>query len=121
MKEQSKRQYQVGELIKRTLSTMFMEGIFEEKIKIMFSITEVSPSPGYQTAWVFVSAFDNTKNKELVDTLNSIASEIRYELASRVNMRFTPSLIFKYDNSMEYADRIEELLNSPDVKHDLEN
>lgn len=121
MKEQSKRQYQVGELIKRTLSTMFMEGVFDAKVKIMFSITEVSPSPGYQTAWVFVSAFDATKNKELVETLNSIASEIRYELASRVNMRFTPALIFKYDNSMEYADRIEELLNSPDVKKDLEN
>lgn len=120
MKTMSKRQYQVGELIKRTLSSMFMEGIFDEKIKDLFSITEVSPSPGYQTAWVFVSAMDATKNDDLVKKLNEISSEIRYELANKINMRFTPALIFKFDNSLEYAKRIEDLLNSPEVKKDLE-
>lgn len=120
MKTMSKRQYQVGELIKRTLSSMFREGIFDEKIKDLFSITEVSPSPGYQTAWVFVSAMDATKNDDLVKKLNEISSEIRYELANKINMRFTPTLIFKFDNSLEYAKRIEDLLNSPEVKKDLE-
>lgn len=116
----SKRQYQVGELIKRTLSSMFREGVFDEKINDLFSITEVSPSPGYQTAWVFVSAMDTTKNDDLVKKLNEISSEIRYELANKINMRFTPALIFKFDNSLEYAKRIEDLLNSPEVKKDLE-
>lgn len=120
MKTMSKRQYQVGELIKRTLSSMFREGVFDEKINDLFSITEVSPSPGYQTAWVFVSAMDATKNDDLVKKLNEISSEIRYELANKINMRFTPALIFKFDNSLEYAKRIEDLLNSPDVKKDLE-
>lgn len=120
MKTMSKRQYQVGELIKRTLSSMFREGIFDEKINDLFSITEVSPSPGYQTAWVFVSAMDATKNDDLVKKLNEISSEIRYELANKINMRFTPALIFKFDNSLEYAKRIEDLLNSPEVKKDLE-
>lgn len=120
MKTMSKRQYQVGELIKRTLSSMFREGVFDEKINDLFSITEVSPSPGYQTAWVFVSAMDATKNESLVKKLNEISSEIRYELANKINMRFTPALIFKFDNSLEYAKRIEDLLNSPEVKKDLE-
>lgn len=120
MKTMSKRQYQVGELIKRTLSSMFREGVFDEKINDLFSITEVSPSPGYQTAWVFVSAMDTTKNDDLVKKLNEISSEIRYELANKINMRFTPALIFKFDNSLEYAKRIEDLLNSPEVKKDLE-
>lgn len=120
MKTMSKRQYQVGELIKRTLSSMFREGAFDEKINDLFSITEVSPSPGYQTAWVFVSAMDATKNDDLVKKLNEISSEIRYELANKINMRFTPALIFKFDNSLEYAKRIEDLLNSPEVKKDLE-
>ena len=120
MKTMSKRQYQVGELIKRTLSSMFREGVFDEKINDLFSITEVSPSPGYQTAWVFVSAMDATKNDDLVKKLNEISSEIRYELANKINMRFTPALIFKFDNSLEYAKRIEDLLNLPEVKKDLE-
>lgn len=120
MKTVSKRQYQVGEVIKRALSSMFREGLFDHKIKDFFSITEVSPSPGYQTAWVFISALDPTKNEEIVKKLNSIASEIRYELAHKLDMRSTPALIFKFDNSLDYANRIDELLNSPEVKKDLE-
>ncbi len=119
MKTVSKRQYQVGELIKRTLSTMFMEGMFEHKITDLFSITEVSPSPGYQTAWVFISAMDPSKNDEIVKKLNDISSEIRYELAHKINMRNTPALIFKFDNSLDYANNIEKILNSPEVQKDL--
>ena len=119
MKTVSKRQYQVGELIKRTLSTMFMEGMFEHKITDLFSITEVSPSPGYQTAWVFISAMDPSKNDEIVKKLNDISSEIRYELAHKINMRNTPTLIFKFDNSLDYANNIEKILNSPEVQKDL--
>lgn len=120
MKKFSKRQQQVGEVIKRTLSSMFLEGIFENKISDIFSITEVSPSPGYQTAWVFISALDTKNNESLVKKLNEISSEIRFVLANKLNLRNTPMLIFKEDNSIEYANRIEEILNSPDVKKDLE-
>lgn len=120
MKKTSKRQYQVGEVLKRSLSNMFREGLFDEKISDLFSITEVSPSPGYQTAWVFVSAMDPSKNEEIVKKLNEISGEIRFMLAKKIDMRSTPALIFKFDNSLDYANRIEEILNSPDVKKDLE-
>ena len=120
MKKTTKRQYQVGEVLKRTLSNMFREGLFEEKISDLFSITEVSPSPGYQTAWVFVSAMDSSKNEEIVEKLNKISGEIRFMLAKKIDMRSTPALIFKFDNSLDYANRIEEILNFPDVKKDLE-
>ncbi len=120
MKKISKRQYQIGEVLKRTLSNMFREGLFEDKISDLFSITEVSPSPGYQSAWVFVSAMDSNKQEDVVKKLNEIAGEIRFMLAKKVDMRSTPALIFKTDNSLDYANRIEELLNSDDVKKDLE-
>ena len=120
MKEQTKRQYQIGEKIKRALSNMFISGVFEGKIKDIFSFTEVSPSAGYQTAFVFISALDKNKNKEIVDTLNKMSNEIRYELANSIQLRYTPTLIFKYDYSLDYASRINELLNSDEVKIDLE-
>ncbi len=119
MKKISKRQYQVGEVLKRTLSNMFREGLFEDKISDLFSITEVSPSPGYQSAWVFVSAMDATKQEAIVKKLNEIAGEIRFLLAKKVDMRSTPALIFKTDNSLDYANRIQEILNSDEVKQDL--
>ena len=121
MKSVSKRQFQIGEKIKRALSIMFRTGIFADRISDIFSITEVSPSPGYQTAWVFIAALDNNKNAKIVKELNSMSDEIRWELANTIKMKFTPALIFKFDNSLDYANRIEELLNSPSVKQDLES
>ncbi len=119
MKEQTKRQYQIGEKIKRALSNMFISGVFESKIQDMFSFTEVSPSPGYQTAFVFISALDKNKNQEIVDILNKMTNEIRYELAHTIKLKYTPTLIFKYDYSLDYANRIDTILKSSEIKQDL--
>ena len=120
-KEFSKRHYQIGESIKRTLSKIFMEGKFEHKIKDLFSVVEVVPSRGFESAVVYISAIDASKNKELVQKLNEITSEIRYELANNSELRSTPTLIFKLDTTLDYAQRIEDILNSDEVKKDLEN
>lgn len=119
-KEISKRHYQVGESIKRTLSKLFLEGRFEYKIKDLFSILEVVPSRGFESAVVYVSALDPSKNEEVVKKLNEISSEIRYELANNSEFRTTPTLIFKLDTTFDYAKRIDDILNSDDVKKDLE-
>ena len=119
-KEIGKRHRQVGEFIRRELSRIFQEGRFEHRISGVFSFTEVQPSRGFETAIVFVSTLDIAAGEELAYSLNDIASEIRYELAASANMRTTPTLIFKTDNALGYANRIEELLNSEDVKKDLE-
>ncbi|MBD5405855.1 30S ribosome-binding factor RbfA [bacterium] len=119
-KEISKRHYQVGESIKRTLSKLFLEGRFEYKIKDLFSILEVVPSRGFETAVVYVSALDPSKNEEVVKKLNEISSEIRYELANNSEFRTTPTLIFKLDTSLDYAKRIDDILNSEEVRKDLE-
>ncbi len=120
-KEISKRHYQIGESIKRTLSNLFMQGKFEYKIKDLFSIIEVVPSKAFETAVVYVAAFDANQNKKLVDDLNAIASQIRYELANNSELRSTPVLIFKEDTSFDYAKKIEDILNSSEVKKDLES
>ncbi|MGN0929399.1 MAG: 30S ribosome-binding factor RbfA [Alphaproteobacteria bacterium] len=119
-KEISKRHYQIGESIKRTLSKLFLEGKFEYKIKDLFSIIEVVLSRGFETAVVYVSALDTSKNEEVVKKLNEISSEIRYELANNSDFRTTPVLIFKLDTTFDYAKRIDDILNSDDVKKDLE-
>lgn len=119
MKILTKRQYQIGEKIKRTLSIMFRTGIFADRFKDYFSITEVSPSPGYQTAWIFISALDPSKNDFIVSELNKMTDEIRFELANTIKLKFTPILIFKFDNSLEYANNIEKILNSPEIKSEL--
>lgn len=120
-KDFSKRHYQIGESIKRTLSNLFLQGKFEYKIKELFSITEVVPSKAFETAVVYVSPFQMQNAESLIHDLNSISSQIRYELANNSELRSTPILIFKLDSSLDYAKKIDDILNSPEVKKDLES
>ena len=68
--DHSKRHYQIGESIKRTLMGLFQEGRFEHEVDGMFSILEVSPSKGFEVAYVFVAALDPAKTGGIVARLN---------------------------------------------------
>jgi ribosome-binding factor A len=120
-KEISKRHYQIGESIKRTLSKLFMEGRFEHKVNDFFSIMEVMPSRGFESAIVYITALDLNKSEEIAKKLNEISSEIRYELANNSELRSTPTLIFKVDKSLDYAKKIDDIMNSAEFKKDLED
>lgn len=117
--DHSKRHYQIGESIKRTLMDLFREGRFEHEVGGMFSILEVSPSRGLEVAYVFVAALDPAKTGEIVARLNEISGEIRYALAGAARLRATPALVFRADATLERAGRIEELLASDGVREDL--
>ncbi|MDR2098947.1 MAG: 30S ribosome-binding factor RbfA [Rickettsiales bacterium] len=118
-KEIGRRHYQIGERIRRELSRLFREGRFEHKVSALFSIAEVRMSKGFETATVFISALDAGGDEGLVSALNGIAGEVRYELAAAASLRTAPALVFKSDAAPGYAGRIEELLNSDEVKKDL--
>ena len=66
----------------------------------------------------FVRLFYYTRNDD-VDAvqkrLNSITRMVRYELAARMNQKYVPDIKFAYDDTMEKAARIDELLNNLEI------
>ncbi len=58
-------------------------------------------------AKVYFTCFDEDR-KEVLKELQESASFIRGEISKRVEIRHTPELTFEYDESLEYAKRIEE-------------
>ncbi len=44
--------------------------------------------------------------------LDATTKIIRYELAARLNQKYTPEIKFEYDDTMDRANRIEELLKN---------
>jgi ribosome-binding factor A len=115
----TKRHFQIGERMKRTLMLLFREGRFEHEVRDMFSILEVSPSNGYERAYVFVAALDAAKTDSVVARLNELSGAIRRELAAEANLRTTPALVFKADRTLEVAGRLDALLGSDGVRKDL--
>ena len=53
----------------------------------------------------------NTKNKkETLVGLKAASGFIRSSIAEKINLRVTPELVFEFDESLEYGEKIENIL-----------
>lgn len=59
---------------------------------------------------VYFTVLDETKKETTLQALKGAASFIRGELSKRVQMRHTPELRFIYDESIEYGNKIEKII-----------
>ena len=57
--------------------------------------------------------------QQLIDNMYQLKGQLKKILGSKIRLRITPDLVFLPDESFAEADRIENLLSSPDVKRDL--
>lgn len=63
----------------------------------------------------FVRLFFYTRNEDIQSVqskLDSITRTVRFELAARMNQKYVPDIKFAYDDTLERAARIDELLNN---------
>jgi len=80
-------------------------------------VTEVNVSSDLSYAKVYFTCYNDDQEKVLKE-LNDSKGHLRSELAKRVLVRHTPELSFFYDNSIEYANRIETIIKEI---HEKEN
>lgn len=106
------RVHRVGEQVKKELGQLFQRELKDPRIGFV-TVTGVDMSGDLQQAEVYISVLGDDKQKE--DTLKAISKAsgfIRSEIGRRVRLRHTPELLFKFDESIEYGSRIENLLKS---------
>ena len=79
---------------------------------LIVSVSAVRTSPDLSFAKVFLSVFPSGKGKEIIDNVNDQQSKIRYSLAQKVRyqLRVMPELRFIIDDSLDYLERIDQLL-----------
>ena len=61
---------------------------------------------------VYFTSFSNLSQKEIEKEVNEASSFIRGKLANMMEIRNTPLLRFEYDTSIEYANRIEKVIEN---------
>jgi len=108
----SQRQLRVGEMIKQSLSMIFLKD--EAKIPDIrtkeITVTEVRMSPDLKTAKVFVLPLGGKNSEEIVKKLKEFSFIVRKVLSKKVIMKFLPKLFFVKDESFDYAEKIENLI-----------
>ena len=78
----------------------------------MVSVTRTRVSPDLSICTAYLSVFPSEKGEELLKNIESNIKTIRYELGTRVHnqLRIIPELRFFIDDSLDYIERIDELL-----------
>ena len=79
---------------------------------VMVSVTRTRVSPDLSICTAYLSVFPSEKGEELLKNIESTIKTIRYELGTRVHnqLRIIPELRFFIDDSLDYIERIDELL-----------
>ena len=114
----SQRQLRVGEMIKQALSMIFIRE--ETKISDLdtktITVTEVRMSQDLKIAKAYVLPLGGKEADESVEKLKEYSFLIRKILSQKVIMKFLPKLLFKKDESFEYAEKIESLIKQTNNK-----
>ncbi|MBS4211840.1 MULTISPECIES: 30S ribosome-binding factor RbfA [Neobacillus] len=107
----SHRPNRVGEQMKKELSDIIGRKIKDPRIGFV-TVTDVQVTGDLQQAKVFISVLGDDEQKE--NTLKGLAKAkgfIRSEIGHRIRLRKTPEIIFEFDESIDYGNRIETLLH----------
>ena len=108
----SQRQLRVGELVKQNLGELFIRN--EAKIPSinskLITVTEVRMTPDLKTARVYVIPLGGNDTEQTVKILTEYNHLVRKALSKRLDIKFLPKLTFVEDNSFEYAEKIERMI-----------
>ena len=126
----SQRQLRAGELIRHALVEVLREeDIHDEALTgVSVTVTEVRMSPDLKHATCFVEPLGAGVEaaptaghvNEIIDALNAHAKFLRGVLGRRIDMKFTPDLRFRHDESFDAASHMEQLFADPKVRADIE-
>ena len=108
----SQRQLRVGEMIKQSLSMIFLRN--EAKVPNLetntITVTEVRMSQDLKIAKAYVLPLGGKNADQVIEKLKEYSFLIRKILSQKVFIKFLPKLLFKKDESFEYAEKIENLI-----------
>ena len=108
---QETRQNRIARLLQKELSLIFQS---QTRLMhgVMISVTRVRVSPDLSICKAYLSVFPSERSTELLNNIESNLKTIRYELGTRIHnqLRIIPELRFFIDDSLDYIDRIDELL-----------
>lgn len=117
----SQRQLRAGELVRHALVEIFREEEINDPVLagVSVTVTEVRVGPDLRHALVFVEPLGGENYDEVVKALNKHSRFIRGHLGRMIELRFTPELHFRHDESFNEAARMAKLFDDPRVRQDL--
>lgn len=100
----------LGNVLHKEISHILMTEVKDEDLKFV-TITKVDLSSDLSYAKVYFTCLDLEKKEKVIKDINNASKFIRSELIKRkIEMRIIPELTFVYDDSIEYGNKIESII-----------
>ena len=109
----SQRQLKVGEELRHLISSALIRNSFyDQNIENNnITITEVNVSPDLKNAKVYVMPLGGENKLNVLNSLNKATGRLKKIISNNISLRQTPKLIFKIDDTFEYAKKINDILD----------
>ena len=112
---QTKRSDKVGDLLKKEISLIISSEIKDPRLQnINITAVKVSDDIGIATVFYTVIGESIQKTQSNIDNkiLEKLSGMIRSNLAKKIKIRRIPKIKFRFDESIEYSEKIEKLLKN---------
>jgi|SRR5690606_38973768 ribosome-binding factor A len=108
----SLRSNRVAEQMKKELGDIITRKLKDPRVGFV-TVTAVEVTGDLQQATVYITTLgDEAEREDTMKALEKAKGFIRSEIGSRIRLRRTPELSFQFDSSVEYGNKIEQLLRS---------
>ena len=101
----------LGNMLHREISNILMTEVKDEDLKFI-TITKVELSSDLSYAKVYFTNLIDAEREKVTKALNRASGFIRGKLFDMVEIRKMPELTFVYDESIEYGNKIEKIIDS---------
>jgi len=108
----SRRTERLSHFIRDEISDLLHREANDPRLSAFVTVTRVAVSPDLQHARIFVSVLGTEGEKAAVMTaLDAASGFLRRELDARLRLRHSPVLSFCYDDSLERAGRVLQVMS----------
>lgn len=104
----------ISEEVRHALDAIIRE-MNDPRITGTYSVTRAEVTRDLRYAKVYISVLESDKADQMIKALKNAAGFIRHELGTRVQLRYTPELLFYRDDNIAYGVHISELLKNVDM------
>lgn len=118
----SQRQLRVAELIRRRLSDVLNHGDIHdpELNRISITVGEVVCSPDLRVATAYVLPLGGDGRDEALEALNQNRTEIRRIVTKNLQLKFSPEIRFRIDETFDRLDDTRAMFANENVRRDLD-
>lgn len=116
----NRRLEKISRMLQKEMGLVFLNEGKKFFGNVMISVTQVIVSPDLGYAKFYLNYLNSPDNQKVTDLVNFYEKELRLALGHRIRnqVRKIPEIAFFYDNSLDYYEKIDEIIKKINQQED---